>query len=143
MISISYNNAEYDLPVNYLRRQCSDFMKLGMAGTTVVVSSGDYGSAWRQFSTSPPNSYYNYDNTCVGEFATTFVPTMLSSCPYVTSVGATQVTQGSNFTVQEVAAFQEIDVNLTFSSGGGFSNIFTTPDYQASAVNGYFATAGA
>lgn len=29
-----------------------------------------------------------------------------------------------------------------FASGGGFSNIYTTPSYQSSAVSNYFATAG-
>ena len=58
---------------------------------------------------------------------TTFVPTFPSGCPYMTSVGATT---GIN---PETAA--------SFSSGG-FSNIFTQPLYQSSAVSAYLAQLG-
>ena len=43
VISISYGTQEIDLPTNYQQRQCSEFMKLGLAGITVVISSGDSG----------------------------------------------------------------------------------------------------
>ena len=61
------------------------------------------------------------NNTC-----TSFVPTFPSGCPFVTSVGASQG-------VPETAA----DL-----SAGGFSNIFSTPAYQAPAVYGYLSTLG-
>jgi tripeptidyl-peptidase I len=51
----------------------------------------------------------------------------------VTSVGATQVKPGASFTQPEEAAESEI------YSGGGFSNVFSLPSYQASAVKTYFA----
>ena len=40
---------------------------------------------------------------------------------------------------QEVAADTLFAGNLPFTSGGGFSNIFPIPDYQAAAVETYFA----
>lgn len=43
VISISYGGGEADLPAYYLERQCNEIMKLGLQGTTVVTSSGDYG----------------------------------------------------------------------------------------------------
>ena len=32
-------------PPEYLRRQCLEFMKLGLMGVTAVVATGDYGTA--------------------------------------------------------------------------------------------------
>ncbi|KAI0777411.1 family S53 protease [Trametes elegans] len=58
---------------------------------------------------------------------TTFIPTFPSGCPFVTSIGGTS---GVN---PEVAAD---------FSGGGFSNIFPQPSYQADVVSGYLAALG-
>ncbi|KAE9385768.1 family S53 protease [Gymnopus androsaceus JB14] len=57
---------------------------------------------------------------------TTFVPTFPSGCQFLTSVGATQ-------DVAETAA--------SFSSGG-FSNFFTQPSYQTTAVAAYLKALG-
>ncbi|THH32219.1 hypothetical protein EUX98_g1971 [Antrodiella citrinella] len=56
----------------------------------------------------------------------TFVPTFLSGCPFLTSVGATS-------SVSETSA--------SFSLGG-FSNVFTQLSYQASAVSAYLSALG-
>jgi tripeptidyl-peptidase-1 len=61
-----------------------------------------------------------------------FNPSFPGTCPYVTSVGATQVATGSTVTQPEQAAESVI------YSGGGFSNNFAMPSYQASAVKSYF-----
>lgn len=45
VISISYGEAEVDLPANYQKRQCDEFMKLALQGHTILLSSGDYGVA--------------------------------------------------------------------------------------------------
>ncbi|KAF9004123.1 subtilisin-like protein [Hymenopellis radicata] len=58
---------------------------------------------------------------------TTFVPTFPGSCPWQTAVGATTYTN------------PEIGADL---SSGGFSNYFSAPSYQTSAVNGYLAELG-
>ncbi|KAF9063505.1 family S53 protease [Rhodocollybia butyracea] len=55
-----------------------------------------------------------------------FIPTFPSGCPFLTSVGATQ---------------GEEETGASFS-GGGFSNIFARPSYQADAVGGYLSTLG-
>jgi subtilase family serine protease len=47
-----------------------------------------------------------------------------STCPYVTSVGATQIPSGSTVSQPEVACQDVI------FSGGGFSNQFKMPGYQ-------------
>ncbi|KAJ7029718.1 family S53 protease-like protein [Mycena alexandri] len=57
---------------------------------------------------------------------TTFVPTAPSVCPFVTSVGGT-------------AGAPQSAAGL---SGGGFSNYFTTPDYQAADVASYLSSIG-
>jgi len=53
------------LPVAYQRRQCAEIMKLGMQGTTVVVSSGDSGVGSAR-GTNVPN--------CLGKNGTQFEP---------------------------------------------------------------------
>lgn len=53
------------------------------------------------------------------------------TCPFVTSVGATQVNPGAKVTAPESACEQVI------FSGGGFSNYFKIPDYQKSAVESF------
>lgn len=54
----------------------------------------------------------------------------VTSCPYVTSVGATQLLPDGS----EAAAWAS-----NWASGGGFSNIFPTPAYQQEAVTNYFS----
>lgn len=56
------------------------------------------------------------------------------------SVGATQINYGESILVPESALESYLDdINLTLSSSGGFSNYFTVPSYQESAVSTYFA----
>lgn len=86
-----------------------------------------------------PTVNFPYDPTCTTELTTpgtygTFNPAFPSSCPYITSVGATQVKANATVTQPESAAESVI------YSGGGFSNVFSMPDYQASAVASYFAS---
>ena len=89
-------------------------MKLALAGITVVVASGDNGVAGNT-------------NACLGKLKNIFVPDAVSSCPYVTSVGSTVLPPHKRPGDQETAT-------TSFSSGGGFSNIFKTPSYQKRAV---------
>jgi len=62
---------------------------------------------------------------------TIFNPGFPASCPYVTAVGATQLSPGKTVVDQEDACEQVI------YSGGGFSNYFAIPDYQKDAVTSY------
>ncbi|KAL5512352.1 hypothetical protein ACEPAG_3344 [Sanghuangporus baumii] len=57
---------------------------------------------------------------------TNFLPTFPSGCPFMTSVGATT----------------GIDETAADFSSGGFSNIFTQPSYQSSAVSSYLTALG-
>lgn len=128
VISISYGGQEADLPASYQERQCNEFMKLGIQGISLVVASGDSGVAG-------PAGDDNADG-CLGPTGNIFSPDFPATCPYLTTAGATFLPPGGDVTKdQEVAVTR-------FPSGGGFSNIYPIPSYQASAVSNYFATAG-
>ncbi len=94
-------------------------MKLGLQGTTVVVASGDDGVAAT-------------NGNCLGPHHDIFSADNPSGCPYITSVGSTFIPPGGKIGDPNV----EIATNR-FSSGGGFSNVFDTPKWQANAVGHY------
>lgn len=128
VISISYGGQEADLPASYQRRQCAEFMKLGMQGVSIVVSSGDSGVAGPIGDASP--------NGCLGPTGAIFSPDFPATCPFLTTAGATFLPPGA-----DVRKDEEVAVTR-FPSGGGFSNIYPIPAYQADAVANYFTTAG-
>lgn len=148
VVSISYGEAEIDLPKAYVERQCNEIMKLGLQGHSILVASGDYGVA------SFPGSNDNAEG-CLsgfGQNGTIYNPDYPSGCPYITAVGATRLYPDDTVKDPESA----MQVNLTafnlatgtgpittpydfFATGGGFSNYFTPPSYQASAVSAYLA----
>lgn len=141
VISISYGLAEQDYPVNYQKvsttvlqpatppfaflwkeksinantsqRQCDEYMKLGLQGTTIFLASGDYGVA---------------EEPCQGPNQDIFVADSASACPYMTAVGSTELPKGSKPGDAEAATSR-------FASGGGFSNIYPQPSYQRHAIN--------
>jgi len=124
VMSTSYSYDEADLTPFYMERQCAEYAKLGLMGMTILYSSGDYGVA-------------GYGNVCLYPNGTQavggpiFNPTFPSSCPYITSVGATQVNPGATVLEPESACEQVI------YSSGGWSNVFAMPSYQAAAVTSY------
>jgi tripeptidyl-peptidase-1 len=124
VISISYGGQEFDLPASYQKRQCNEYMKLGLQGVSIFVSSGDSGVAG-------PDGDDN-DNGCLGPTGKIFSPDFPSSCPYISTLGATYLPRGSNASIDAEVAVDR------FPSGGGFSNIYPIPDYQKSAVSTYF-----
>ncbi|KAF2087709.1 alkaline serine protease AorO [Saccharata proteae CBS 121410] len=127
VISVSYGEQEDDLPASYQKRQCNEFMKLGMQGTSIVFASGDSGVAAR--GTDDGNA-----DGCLGD-GSIFNPDFPATCPFLTTAGATYLPSGADpNTDQEVAVTR-------FPSGGGFSNIYNRPSYQNESVMNYFATA--
>ncbi|MCJ1310955.1 hypothetical protein MMC25_004624 [Agyrium rufum] len=132
VISVSYGGQEYDLPAYYQKRQCNEFMKLGLAGHSIFYASGDDGVA------GPPGD--DGSNGCLGYYSKVFSPAWPNSCPYLTNVGATKVYPGRTVYEPESAVVDPIGdpYSIAFSSGGGFSNIYDVPSYQASAVASYF-----
>ncbi|KAK4995296.1 hypothetical protein LTR66_004858 [Elasticomyces elasticus] len=134
VISTSYAYNEHDLTPFYEMRQCNEYMKLGVMGVSVLYSSGDYGVAGNLGQCINPNGTYN-DGTN-GRFN----PSFPGTCLYVTSIGATQVIPGTN-AVKALASGTEPEeaCQTIIYSGGGFSNVFPLPPYQASAVHDWFA----
>ncbi|KAF2092604.1 tripeptidyl-peptidase 1 precursor [Rhizodiscina lignyota] len=124
VISNSYEDNEQTVPESYAKVVCSQFAQLGARGVSIFFGSGDGGTGGVQ----PGGSCLSNVNN-----KTEFIPLFPSSCPFVTSVGATV-----NFN-PEVVAF---DPHNNFTSGGGFSNYFPQPSYQAEAVAGYLKTIG-
>lgn len=110
-------------------------MKLGLQGVTVLYSSGDYGVAGNGGQCIDPTTG-DYNNGTSGVFN----PSFPGSCPYVTSVGATQVKPGVDVVAALASGTQpEEACETVIYSGGGFSNVFPLPDYQADAVKTWFA----
>lgn len=138
VISASYGQAEADLPLNYVKRQCNEFMKLALAGHSILVASGDYGVG------SFPGDGTTIGGTgCLGPNANgqyVLNPQYPSGCPYITSVGGTMLY--ANQTVLDPESVMHVNLSGTaqnFTSAGGFSNYFSQPSYQQAAVATYFA----
>ncbi|KAI0644035.1 family S53 protease-like protein [Trametes meyenii] len=110
VLTTSYSFNEDDISIILAANLCTAYAQLGARGTSIFFSSGDGGVSGSQ-----------------SQECTSFVATIPSVCPFVTSVGATT---GVN---PEIAA--------TFSSGG-FSNFFAQPSYQTAAVEGFFNQIG-
>ncbi|KAK5119268.1 hypothetical protein LTR85_007882 [Meristemomyces frigidus] len=151
--SYSYPN-EQDLGAAYMARQCHEYMKLGLTGTTFAYSSGDYGVTDEGYCIAANGSYTDGSS---GRFSASFP----GNCPYVLSVGATQIRNGTYDVDAAIKAGEEVEVvmeltltpegsigydfpsgadprgQIIFSSGGGFSDVFAMPSYQASAVTSY------
>ncbi|KAI0007511.1 putative alkaline serine protease AorO [Xylariaceae sp. FL0662B] len=126
VISISYSGAEVDLPESYQQRQCAEIMKLGLQGSTIIIASGDDGVGSFPTSGAPSG--------CLGPEQDVFNPQFLASCPYILTVGSTYLPEnGTVGTDPEVAT-------VRFPSGGGFSNIYETPEWQKENVAKYLET---
>ena len=134
VISASYGQAEADLPIGYTKRQCNEFMKLGLQGHSILVASGDHGVA----SFAGDGSA----NGCLGPEGKIFNPQYPDNCPYITTVGGTMIYPDQ--TVNDPESVMHVNLggtNSNFSSAGGFSNYFPRPAYQEAAVENYFKKA--
>ena len=126
-ISNSYADNEQTVPPDFAHRVCKGFAQLGARGITVLFGSGDSGVGGVHEST--PDQCRTNDGTN----RTVFLPCFPASCPYVTTVGATK-----DFNPEVVA----INNSIGYSSGGGFSNYFKRPRYQADVVDAYVESLG-
>lgn len=132
VFSLSYGGQEAEVPIAYQKRQCNEYLKLGLQGVSFLFASGDAGVG---------NYPKPYGTGCLGPHRTIFNPTWPNTCPWVTNVGATKVYPGHTVFQPESAVFDPAghpyDVN--YSSGGGFSNVYPVPKYQKAAVDLFFA----
>jgi tripeptidyl-peptidase-1 len=139
VLSTSYGYNEADLTIPYVKRQCAEYLKLALQGVTVLYSSGDFGVAGNMGRCIQPNSL-NYTQTNATDGV--FNPSFPSACPWVTSVGATEVLPQTNIvrTLADPRNNQpEVACEKVIRSGGGFSNVFDMPDYQQTAVKKWFS----
>ncbi|KAK6356890.1 hypothetical protein TWF718_001230 [Orbilia javanica] len=109
-ITTSYGDDEHTVPQSYAIKVCNMIGQLGARGVSVLFSSGDSGPG---------------DDCTSKDGKKRFVPNFPATCPFVTSVGGTVGVQPEKA--------------VSFSSGG-FSNYFSRPDYQNSAVGGYLSS---
>jgi len=123
----------------YVARVNTEFQKIGLRGISLFSASGDSGANGRT------------DPSCADKI---LHPDYPGCSPYVTSVGATQITQASGVAKLPnpppvckgqscASAGTEVAVSFKqaeFASGGGFSWEAPTPAYQASVVASYIAS---
>jgi tripeptidyl-peptidase-1 len=103
-----------------LRNKYTEFRR------SILFSSGDFGVAGLQGQCLLPSGGY----TPVSAQEGIFNPMIPGTCPYITSVGATELASNVSVNTPESAAGL---------SAGGFSNIFRLPDYQKEAVSQYYS----
>ena len=122
----------------YLDRQCMEYMKLGLMGSTLLFASGDHGAAGNDGWCAAYDPAVDYDDFYyyLEDQAGYFTPLFPATCPYVTAVGATQLSDGA--TLPEVAGQWTGESGEAVGSSGGFSNVFPMPAYQADAVGAYW-----
>ena len=135
--SVSYGGQEADVPVAYQKRQCNEYLKLGLQGVSFLVASGDAGVG----NYPAPYGTDNPKTGCLGHDGLVFNPTWPGNCPWITGVGATKVYPGKTVFEPESAVFDPVGhpYAVNYSSGGGFSNVYPVPEYQKKAVSTYFA----
>lgn len=117
MLTASPVFIRFQLPPSYEQRQCHEYMKLGLMGTTFCFSSGDWGVAG-----------YGGEYCLANEEGTEltngksgiFVPTFPSTCPYVLSVGGTQIKNHTVNALQQIQAGKQVEVamELTLNAQG-------------------------
>jgi len=121
----------------YVERVNAEFQKIALRGLTILVASGDSGANGRT------------DPTCTLPY---LKPDYPAACPYITSVGATQLVDttplkngppmctGQGYSCVAGGTEESVSYPIAgFASGGGFSNYATQPSYQTTAVEGYLA----
>uniref|UniRef100_A0A8C3XQ99 Tripeptidyl-peptidase 1 n=1 Tax=Chelydra serpentina TaxID=8475 RepID=A0A8C3XQ99_CHESE len=113
--SVSYGDDEDSLSWAYMERLNVEFMKAAARGLTVLFASGDAGAGCRKLAGGRH----------------TFRPSFPASSPYVTTVGGTAFKNPFRVTWEVT----------DYISGGGFSNVFPMPDYQAAAVRNFLRSA--
>lgn len=117
VMSVSYGNDEaQQTSKDYMLQTNVQFQKMGVAGISVLFAAGDQGVLGREGS--------------IG--SKVYHPDFPASSPFITAVGGTDfVTKG------------QVGPEMVWTlGGGGFSNTFGIPSYQAEAVATYLKTAG-
>ncbi|PIB01915.1 Tripeptidyl-peptidase sed2 [Cercospora beticola] len=120
VISITESANENLFDPDYARRLCLMMAQIGARGVSLLFSTGNNGANGQEAG---------------GEHKTIFEPKFPASCPWVTAVGGT-----TNIGDEEAAVNGTIPIASSVAitaSGGGFSNLFARPRYQANQVQSY------
>lgn len=141
--------------------EVADLTCRALQGVSVLYASGDSGVANR-YNAGYPNSCLNADELYVDINGTRFSPSFPATCPYITSgkspplppqrdPGASRPApprRGAQLTRTGQVGGTTLIGNDTssgeravadYGSGGGFSNVFGLPPWQASAVGGFLS----
>jgi tripeptidyl-peptidase-1 len=109
-MSMSYGLEEAGVSSSYAYKLCNLFGQVAARGGSFLVSTGDQGTTGNCI--DPPGD-------------SVFKANFPSSCPFLTSIGATK----------------QIEPEVAWpDSSGGFSNFFSRPAYQAAAATKYLST---
>ncbi|OQS07669.1 tripeptidyl-peptidase, partial [Thraustotheca clavata] len=130
--SISYGDEEdhiMEVSKDYAFHLDTLLQKMGARGLTVLVASGDNGVSGTRITDGGMN---------VTEGCSKSAPEWPASSPWVTTIGATQLADDG---VTEIVCSGA--TNGLITSGGGFSSVYSTPDYQKDAVLSYLASSNA
>ncbi|XP_030921114.1 tripeptidyl-peptidase 1, partial [Geospiza fortis] len=111
--SVSYGDDEDSLSYAYMERVNTEFMKAAARGLTILFASGGTGLGLEHQQQSAHLQCPRFPS------------------PYVTTVGGTSFK--NPFLVTEEVT--------DYISGGGFSNVFPMPEYQAAAVGRFLRSA--
>ena len=130
VISISYGMSETQIAADYygmylLQQFDIEAQKLGLMGTSILVSSGDHGSIGLLFSNGDGCGYD---------------ASWPASSPYVTAVGATMGPEAGSHTSYTESVCSATGGSV-ITSGGGFSIIYSRPSWQSAATS-YLSSTG-
>jgi tripeptidyl-peptidase-1 len=97
VISVSYTSSEMIFTETYAKRQCLEYLKLGLQGITVLFASGDYGVVDSYDQCIDPTS-----GTANDGLSGNFSPSFPASRPYITAVRNKQLPGGNGIRVQRL-----------------------------------------
>src|SRR6266702_4102878 len=136
-IMTSYGNLEHNVPPDYAVSLCRLFLQLGARGVSALFASGDRGVG--EGNCLIPDSSGRVRFQFVPEFpASCTCGVIFFVCKLYTSVSTSRSQYHHAFVGPYVTTIgstmgEEPEVATVFS-GGGFSNYFPRPDYQATVV---------
>jgi tripeptidyl-peptidase-1 len=123
--SMSYGGQENGNSKSLMDSTNTEFMKMGVRGLTIMISSGDDGAAGSGARGNSANCGFN--------------PSWPATSPYILAVGATQFQGGSATGAQIPCQSNNVPASL-ITTGGGFSSVFAAPSYQTSAISAYLSS---
>ncbi|KAK4495342.1 hypothetical protein PRZ48_013673 [Zasmidium cellare] len=126
VVSFSESQPEDLMDRDYALRLCNMMAAIGNRGVTLLFSSGNNGANGDNASNNPPHT-------------SIFEPKFPASCLWVTAVGGTTNLAAETAATKSTIPFLS-SIGGYVASGGGFSNYFPAPAWQAVATTDYINT---